>query len=133
MTQPILEWTDDFLIGIKELDYEHQQLIKDINELHRELVEHDTVENIEDTLGSIHARMQSHFALEEHFMEAHAYPHYVEHKAEHINLLDDYTDFMAKYEKAPDEAALPEIEEFLAHWIAKHIMGADKKMASMAG
>ena len=31
-------WTDDFLIGIEELDHEHRCLIEDINQLHHFLV-----------------------------------------------------------------------------------------------
>ena len=58
-TQPkaAVEWSDDFLIGIDELDFEHKALIARINELHDELLTHDTPEHIKKTLGAIHGRM----------------------------------------------------------------------------
>ena len=62
------------LIGTEELDHEHWCLIEGINKLHRDLLEHVDVDRIKDTLGSIHARRQAHFALEEHVMVSHGYP-----------------------------------------------------------
>jgi len=127
----IIIWSDDFLIGIEEIDYEHRCLIEDINKLHRELLEHVDMDRIEDTLGSIHARMQAHFALEEHVMMSHEYPHYPEHKAEHERLLDEYTELMTKFERDPNPGGQEAIEGMLRQWIVGHIFNSDKKMSLM--
>jgi hemerythrin-like metal-binding protein len=124
-------WSDDFLIGIEELDYEHRGLVEDINKLHRELVKDVDMDRIEDTLGSIHARMQAHFALEERVMVSHEYPHYPEHKAEHERLLDEYTEFMTKFEKGQNLGDREPIQAVLCQWIVKHILTSDKKMSLM--
>lgn len=134
MEQQTLEWSDDFLIGIGELDYEHRCLIDDINKLHGELAGRKDIRDMElikDTLGEIHARMQAHFALEEHVMETRAYPHYWEHKAEHESLLDDYTEFMTKFEKDPNLNDQEAMEDTLRRWIIAHIIISDKKMSRM--
>lgn len=126
-----ISWSDDFLIGIEELDFEHRRLIEDINELHQELLAQVDVAQIGDTLSRILSRMQAHFALEEHVMLSHKYPQYAEHKAEHERLLDDYTDLMTKCER---DRALPEranIERVLRHWIVDHIVTTDRKMSLM--
>ncbi len=124
-------WSDDFLIGIEELDYEHRCLVEDINKLHRELLKHVEMDRIEDTLGKIHARMQAHFALEEHVMVSHEYLHYREHKEEHERLLDEYTERMAKFERDPNLGDRLAIEEVLRQWIVDHILTSDKKMSLM--
>ena len=124
-------WSDDFLIGIEELDYEHRCLIEDINKLHRELLEHVDMDRIEDTLGRIHARIQAHFALEEHVMVSHEYPHYPEHKAEHEQLLDEYTELMTKFERDPNPGDRVAIEGILRQWVVDHILTSDKKMSLM--
>ncbi len=124
-------WSEDFLIGIEELDYEHRCLIEDINKLHRELLEHADMDRIEDTLGRIHARMQAHFALEEHVMVSHEYPHYPEHKAEHERLLDEYTELMTKFERDPNLSDRDAIQGVLCQWIVNHILTSDKKMSLM--
>jgi len=126
-----ITWTDDFLIGIGELDYEHRGLIADINELHRDLLEQVDRERIEDTLASIFARLQAHFALEEHVMAAHDYPHYAEHKAEHDRLLDEYTERMVGFRRAPNPADREALETVLRQWIVHHILTSDKKMSLM--
>ena len=124
-------WSDDFLIGIEEIDYEHRRLVDDINKLHRELLEHVDMERIENTLGRIHARMQAHFALEEHVMVSHDYPHYPEHKAEHERLLDEYTELMTKFERGPNLVDQEAMEGMLRRWIVDHILTSDKKMSLM--
>jgi hemerythrin-like metal-binding protein len=124
-------WSDDFLIGIEELDYEHRGLVEDINKLHRNLLEDVDIDRIEDTLGSIHARMQAHFALEERVMVSHEYPHYPEHKAEHERLLDEYTELMTKFERDPNLSDRGAIQGVLCQWIVSHILTSDKKMSLM--
>ncbi len=124
-------WSDDFLIGIEELDYEHRRLVEDIDTLHRDLVADVEMNRIEDTLGRIHARMQAHFALEERFMLLHEYPHYPEHKAEHERLLDEYTELMTKFEREQNLDDLEATQDVLSKWIVNHILSSDKKMSLM--
>ncbi len=124
-------WSDEFLIGIEELDYEHRRLIEDINQLHRELLEHVDMDRVGDTLGRIHARIQAHFALEEHVMLSNEYPHYPEHKAEHELLLDEYTEFMTRFERDPSLGDRVAIEGILRQWVVDHILTSDKKMSLM--
>ena len=124
-------WSEDFLIGIEELDYEHQRLIEDINKLQGEMLKHVDTDRIEDTLGSIHARMQAHFALEERVMKSQKYAYYGEHKAEHEQLLDEYTEFMTKFEKDSDLGDREAIVGMLRQWIVDHILISDKKRSLM--
>jgi len=126
-----IEWTDDFLIGIAELDHEHRSLVADINRLHRALRAHDERARIEETLGEILSRMQAHFALEETVMKEHAYPHYRAHKAEHEELLDTVTGFIVRFEKEPGAGFGEAIEATLDDWIVEHILTSDKKMSLM--
>ncbi len=124
-------WSDEFLIGIDELDHEHRTLIEDINRLHRELLDDAAMERIEDTLGVIHARIQAHFALEEHVMLSNKYIHYASHKEEHDQLLDEYTERMASFGRDPGPGARDAIEEILRQWIVDHILSSDKRMSLM--
>ena len=131
MARAEIAWTDEFLIGIAELDHEHRSLVSDINRLHRALLEHDEPARIEETLGDILARMQAHFALEESVMKEHAYPHYGEHKAEHEALLDTVTGFIVRFEREPDAAIGEALEATLDEWIVTHIVTHDRKMSLM--
>ena len=131
MTDTPLRWDNSFVIGIDELDYEHKALIDDINLLHEELARHDKKSEIERCLGDIHARMQAHFALEEHVMKERGYEFIDEHKREHEALLNSYTEDMAQFLNDTGVSASTPIEDSLKHWIVDHILTSDKKMSLM--
>jgi hemerythrin len=131
MTATLFRWDDSFLIGIKELDHEHKVLIDNINRLHEELARHDEKSAIDKCLGDIYARMQAHFALEEHVMKEHGYKHFDEHKREHDELLDSYTEYMAQFLNDTGVSSSNTIEDKLKHWVINHIVTSDKKMSLM--
>ena len=131
MTDTSIEWDDSFLIGINELDHEHKVLINDINRLHGELARHNQKSEIEKCLGDIYARMQAHFALEEHVMKEHKYKFFDEHKREHEKLLDGYTEYMMQILNDTVISFSSPIEDALRHWVLKHIVNSDKKMSLM--
>ena len=131
MTDTLFEWNASFLIGIEELDYEHKVLIDDINRLHEELVRHDQKSEIEKCLGDIYARMQAHFALEEHVMKEHKYKFFDEHKREHDELLDNYTEYMLRFLNDTGTSSSIAIEDSLKQWVMNHIVTSDKKMSLM--
>ena len=131
MTDTLLKWDDSFLVGIEELDHEHKLLIDDINRLHKELARHDEKSEIEKCLGDIYARMQAHFALEEHVMKEHGYEFLDEHKREHEELLDSYTEYMVQFLNDTGVSSSNLIEDNLKNWVRKHIVASDKKMSLM--
>jgi len=131
MTDTSIKWDDSFLIGITELDHEHKVLIDDINRLHGELARHDQKSEIEKCLGDIYARMQAHFALEEHVMKEHRYQFFTEHKREHEKLLDSYTEYMMQILNDTVVSYSSPIEDALKDWVMNHIINSDKKMSMM--
>ena len=131
MVSTNLHWDDSFLIGIDELDFEHKILLGDINRFHEELVGQEAKSEIERCLGEIYTRMQSHFALEEHFMKARKYPFFEEHKKEHEKLLDTYTEYMVQFLNDSGTSSGIKIDDNLKKWIVDHILSSDKKMSQM--
>jgi hemerythrin-like metal-binding protein len=90
----ILEWRDDFRIGIEEVDHEHRALIDLIKSLHAALGGEHSGERVEEFLGEIFASISAHFALEEKVMRSRRYDALADHKADHERLLDDLRDMM---------------------------------------
>lgn len=130
LVKPLFEWSDEYLIGIEELDYEHRDLINRLNELHGELAHHDEKEKIEDCLREIQVRVVAHFALEEHFMLDNNYKNYAPHKKEHDDFLALIADLIEKFLTDPELSYGDELEEQLQHWIVNHILTSDKELAS---
>ena len=129
MASPILEWIEDYRIGVDSLDYEHQDLFQRINELHAELTRHDDKAMVESCLGEIHARLESHFALEERFMREHKHAAYAGHKAEHDRFLDDFVGLMAAFAGDPGQALGPRLATLLSTWIVRHLTTHDRALA----
>jgi hemerythrin len=131
MTGILFEWNDSFLIGIEELDHEHKVLIDDINKLHEELIGNEKKSELTKCLGEIYVHMQAHFALEEHVMKKHEYEFFDEHKREHEEFLESFTECMMQFLNGAEISSKNPIEECLKQWVVHHITTSDKKMALM--
>ncbi len=129
MTDTLFVWDDSFLIGIDELDHEHKVLIDDINRLHQEMAGNHEKSEIAKCLGDVHARMQAHFALEEHVMKEHGYEFFDEHKREHDEFLESYTECMMQFLNDAGGSFENPIDDCLKHWVMDHITTSDKKMS----
>ncbi len=130
MTMPVLEWSDEYLIGIEGLDFEHKDLFNRLNELHEELAHQDDEAVIRRCLGGIHARVSAHFALEERFMRDTNFRRYEQHKKEHDDFLEVIIDIMEAFRAAPDLSQSDVLEAQLQHWIVHHITTSDQELCS---
>jgi hemerythrin len=126
-TMTLVEWRDEFKIGIEEVDFEHQELIELINELYAETKKEDSAMAVMDCLEEIFAKISAHFALEEKVMRDLQYDEYEDHKEDHELLLDSIMDIMDEY---ADDTRLDE-EEFadrLNDWFVRHFSTKDARM-----
>lgn len=130
MATPLLVWTEKHRIGVEPLDYEHKNLFRAISELTDELDRHDDKDNINATLGEIHARMEAHFALEEKFMRDHKYADYLQHKAVHDKFMDEFVDEMVQFQNNEDALDSDELRNDIKQWIEEHVLTEDKKMSA---
>jgi len=94
----LIDWREEFQVGVAAVDHEHRELIGLINRLHDDMLARDSDVTVSEYLGEIYARISAHFALEERLMREARYDQYVEHKADHEKLLDDIRDIMDDYE-----------------------------------
>jgi hemerythrin-like metal-binding protein len=122
----LLDWRENFSIGIAEVDHEHRELIGLINSLHAALGDERGGERVEAFLGEIFADIAAHFALEERVMRERRYDGLAEHKADHERLLDQLRDMMdAQAEGAELDDA--EFGDQLSEWFAGHFRTHDAR------
>jgi len=124
----LIEWKDEFAIGIPAVDYEHRELIGLINELHAQLTQTGaSPDAVAEFLGEINLRIGAHFALEEKEMRDRHYDQFAAHKADHERLLDEIRDLMDRYE---DEQSFDEQElaRRLGDWFAVHFGSHDARL-----
>ena len=95
----LLEWRDEYAVGVADVDHEHQEMIELINQVHDELQDPQSGVGIDRFLGEIFAKISAHFALEERIMQEARYEEYAAHKEDHEKLLDELRDLMDDYEQ----------------------------------
>lgn len=129
----IVEWKKEFTLGIPSVDYEHEELVGLLNELHDGLSRDSDGAAIGGFLGEVFTRISAHFALEEQIMRQRKYVAFDDHKADHEALLDEIREIM----DAQETGAYEELEERLASalqvWFTGHFKTHDAQLHKMLG
>ena len=128
----LIEWRDEFSLGVPDVDHEHQELIALINELYEAMTSGAGDYTVMDFLGEIYAHVSAHFALEEKIMRERRYDHYTEHKAAHEDLLDELRDIMDAYEEN-DYFSDDEFAEAVERWFTDHFKTQDARLHKHLG
>ena len=128
----LIEWKDEFSVGVAAVDLAHRELIELINGLDADMVEHATQKTVVESLGEIYARISAHFALEEKIMREADYEGYATHKQDHEALLDELLNIIDSVDEAGryDRAAL---SRSLDGWFSDHFQTHDAKLHRKLG
>jgi hemerythrin-like metal-binding protein len=124
---PLVEWREEFKVGVPSVDFEHRELIELINKVHERMSQPGSDVIIAEYLGEIYARIAAHFALEERLMRERQYDQFAEHKTDHERLLDGIRDIMDDYEdkRLYDESQLA---ARLTRWFTEHFSTHDARL-----
>lgn len=129
----LVEWKEDFKVGIASVDHEHRQLIGLINELHSGLAQHPSKESVLRMLGEVYAKIAAHFALEERVMREHRYDAFDDHKADHERLLDEIRDIMDQFEIDAYFNYETALSDELGAWFGVHFRTKDARLHKALG
>ncbi len=122
----LIQWKDEYSVGVPDVDHEHQELIDHINRLHERLDEGDRG-SVVDALGQIYNLVAAHFALEERVMLMNEYPEYSAHKEDHERLLDEIADLMDEAETEGDYDP-GKLSHSLDEWFGTHFRTFDARL-----
>jgi hemerythrin len=129
---PLLNWKDEYSVGIDAVDHEHKQLIELINRLHQELDARNSKQSVLPFFGDLLKGISAHFALEEKFMRDHVYGRLATHKEDHERLLDELRDIMDGFEHAEEINAV-ELTRRLDTWFTRHFRTHDAELHRTLG
>jgi len=124
-----ITFTAELATGIKAIDDDHKLLIEILNTLDDEIDGESSVEVIGGTLEALRRYVEEHFNREESIMEHYGYPELGAHMRQHQQLMYSAHLILRKFHDTPEKVKLVELHAFLCHWVAGHIMGADKALA----
>ncbi|MDD3158362.1 bacteriohemerythrin [Anaeromusa sp.] len=127
----MLQWKEEYEVGVAEIDEQHQKLIDIANrvyELMRNELALDKYDQIVEILQELKEYTVYHFHFEEGLMQKAKYKKRFSHKILHQNFLAqvEAVDLSAVDEN--QDAYLVQIMDFIANWLIEHIVGEDKKV-----
>jgi hemerythrin-like metal-binding protein len=128
----LLDWKDEYSMGIEAVDHEHKELIALINRLYAELQATDAKLTVPAFFGDLLKAIGAHFALEEKFMKEQSYASLARHKADHERLLDELRDIMDAFDRAVEIDSV-ELADRLEIWFSRHFRTHDAELHQALG
>jgi hemerythrin len=127
----LLQWKDEYRIGIDSVDFEHKELIDLINRLYDTWMAKGAEPSVEGFFGDLFRGISAHFALEERFMRERGYDQLTVHKGDHERLLDEIRDIMDDFEKHGQTTDM--LAARLEAWFARHFETHDARLHRALG
>ncbi len=127
----IIKWTNDFELGIDEIDDQHRELVGMINALDVNSHGDYRPETTRMLLGQLGDYVRDHFALEERLMATgNCTPALVaRHCGEHAYFRSLLRDLTSDFENGRRSITVTLIEH-LVHWLLHHIVVIDRTMVT---
>jgi hemerythrin-like metal-binding protein len=124
----LIEWNDEFALGIPDHELDHRELIDLINGLYEQLHSGMFGVTVVEFLEGVYAGTQEHFVREEQTMIDDAYPDYEAHKADHERFLSKIDKLIREYQDGvlTEEAAMV---LWFTHWFQHHLQNHDARLA----
>lgn len=126
----IISWSNDFALGIGEIDEQHKALVGMINALDASTHEEYSPDAMRRMLDELNAYVKDHFGFEERLMAGGGCsPDLVtRHCGEHAYFRSVLRDLTADFDSGRTSITVPLIE-YLVHWLLHHIVVVDRAMA----
>jgi hemerythrin-like metal-binding protein len=121
----LIAWSQALSVGDPEIDEQHQQLVRMINTLHKAMRDGTTSDVMEKLFNDLAQYTVDHFRYEEERMAACGYPHLVEHRGQHVNLVQQVQALQEKFAGGNQRINM-KVMNFLKNWITGHIQNSDK-------
>lgn len=121
-----LNWRGAYACGNTEVDAQHEQLFRQINEVLSSLTEGRAADVVHPMIDRLMRNVVLHFEHEEALLAAIGYPDAAEHAAQHRALLSRAVDLVSQHRNG--DLRIGDLLDYLAQdLIAQHMLGADRR------
>ena len=124
----LVEWRNEFNIGIPSVDHEHQELVELINALHNKVKALEPKTTVGEFFGQLASKISDHFEHEERLMREQSYFEYDAHKAEHEKLLEELAEIRDNYEIGAYLDFEGDLAKHLDDWFTIHFKTKDARL-----
>ncbi|MFC1673313.1 bacteriohemerythrin [Pseudomonadota bacterium] len=128
-----VKWSADLLIGIEDIDQEHQGLIACLGDLVAACDADESAEVQGKLLEQLRQRTREHFVHEEDEMSKLGYPEFEAHQAIHGELISELDDIVEAFADTGSQGLSAETLQYLEDWLSQHIVMEDRKIGKFVG
>jgi hemerythrin len=122
----LISWDETFKVGVAEIDEQHKNLVRLINDLHSGMTQGQGKSVIGKILNDLFAYTATHFNTEEFYFGKLGYPDSAPHKQEHAAFVAKVVAFKQDFDAGKIGLSIS-VMTFLRDWLKGHIKGSDKK------
>jgi hemerythrin-like metal-binding protein len=121
-----IEWKDEYSLGIKKIDEQHQAIFGIMNKAHKTINERKTDVNFQKIANDLLVIAQKHFSLEERYFKKFNFKFASVHIKEHKRFIIEVKQLKKMYSQDSIKLCF-ELADFLEDWFLDHILNEDKK------
>lgn len=127
----MIQWKDDYRIGVAAIDEQHQKLFEIANRAYQ-LLKNGLLLDKYDHIIAIFEELRDytvyHFNSEEEYMASIKYKKLLSHKVYHDDFIEKVNGIDFDQVDENQDKHLMDVLDFVASWIEEHILGHDKKI-----
>lgn len=121
----LIDWTDDFKIGIESIDGQHWKLVEIVNKFDDAAKHGKGSRVMNEVLCELIDYTAEHFIFEENLLKEAEYPKLKQHRSQHSQLLQRIERLQFEFNQQ-GKRITAEVREFLKYWLVSHILKEDK-------
>ncbi len=122
----VINWRNEFSVGIKEMDDQHKKLLGMINRLIADQKTLTDPQTIADLLTEMTDYAMVHFRAEEYLMAEYGYDQKSQQERQHQAFIDKTISFYSATDIGPNILSVA-LLDYLGTWLVGHILQEDMK------
>jgi hemerythrin len=126
-----IEWLDEYSVGVKTIDMQHQMLFAKIAQLAEAMQSGQSKQAVGAVLDFLAQYTRTHFDTEERWMAELGYPEREFHLREHGFFVATLNGLKSQFEQSGPTATLAiAVNGQVFSWLRKHVLGTDQKLGA---
>lgn len=122
----MLEWKEEYSLGLQEIDNQHIKLIELINRLYDAFIKRQQSDEVIKVIVELSEYIDVHFSTEEVYFKRFNYAETTEHIKEHHFFIEKVKEFQTQVKENKGRYVF-NIINFLQDWLVNHVTVTDKK------
>jgi len=128
---PIIEWSNTFAIGVRQIDEHHRHLVGLLNKVYDDFANEAPPDQVGVVLDELFDYATYHFGAEEDWMKENSYPGLPGHIDQHEEFSSKLVEMVNSYQNGKP-GLNSEVFTFLTNWLLNHILKSDAAFVQYA-